>query len=644
MQWDDLRLMVLIQPDDSIRLVTSKVLIWDAEGMILPATCTKVLWRSFAIGNSADYVSIPRLVEENADLLRSRYLAWIFELGETPVKGRRLIDCLEIRAGFSYWWMTLLAEKCNFAKSPQIDDAIRLLAFFDWATGRALEKITLASDNKSLSECLSSWCKKSGVAFEWQRLPKRVVPLSWVRRAYALLPAPTQALTWLLRYLIERWPLRGVGLEGWRRTTGSMTFVSYLFNLGPEAAKLGRHESRYWGPLPELLKREGYETNWLHFYVKDTHVPRAKNAATVIRGFNRTARHGEIHVTLDTFLNQRVILRTLKDWVRLLGMKWSIKEVLSPTVGLHGDLWPLFVEDWQESMSGRTAIANLLQYNLFECALKYLPKQRVGVYLQENQGWEFGFVSAWKAAGHGRLVGCPHSTVRFWDLRYFFDPRTYHRVGKNFLPLPDQVAVNGPAATSAYVLGGYSVDDLVQVEALRYLYLESVKMLPTQSDTGAVQGLRLLVLGDYLPSNTLLQMSLLHRAAASLPTGTMIAVKPHPACPILPEDYPDLQITLVVAQVADLLAKCDVAYASAVTSAAVDAYCAGVPVISVLDPTKLNLSPLRSVLGVHFVSTPDELKDAIVLLASASVDQTKKDLFFFVDTSLQRWQRLLLQS
>ena len=25
---------------------------------------------------------------------------------------------------------------------------------------------------------------------------------------------------------------------------------------------------------------------------------------------------------------------------------------------------------------------------------------------------------------HGQTVGCAHSTVRYWDLRYFFDPRT----------------------------------------------------------------------------------------------------------------------------------------------------------------------------------------------------------------------------
>ena len=83
-----------------------------------------VLWCSYDPKGCNDVVSIPCLVEENSESLRSRYLEWIYDLGEIKINGKRIVDHLEIRSGFSYWWMTLLAEKCNYAKSPQIDDAI----------------------------------------------------------------------------------------------------------------------------------------------------------------------------------------------------------------------------------------------------------------------------------------------------------------------------------------------------------------------------------------------------------------------------------------------------------------------------------------------------------------------------------------
>lgn len=618
-----------------------KIIIWDAEGSPPTGDWTTVLWRGFGDEITPGAVSIQKLVEANADALRKRYLAWVYDLGETRIKGRRLVDHLALRPGFSYWWMTLLAEKCNFAKSPQIDDAIRLMAFENWVSGQAVSHIVFVSASSSLAECMRMWCAKLGVAFTWRRLPKQSAHLSWIRRCYQFLPLTLQALAGLLHYLVERWPLRGVGLKGWRQTDGRITFVSYLFNLVPDAVKAGRYESRYWAHLPDDLHSEGCNTNWLHLYVKDALLPGAGKAADTIRDFNKAGRL-QNHVTLDAFLTARVIFKALSDWSRLAWMGRRLQQLISSTGREGFDLWPLFAEDWRQSTGGSTAMSNALNLGLFQSAMKSLPKQRIGVYLQENQGWEFGLIHAWKAAGQGCLIGSPHSSVRFWDLRYFFDPRSYSRVGNNPLPLPDQVALNGKAATDAYLAGSYPVKDLVQVEALRYLYLDEVRDRPAADSSASKGCLRLLVLGDYLLSNTRLQMRLLEQAAQSLPTGTIITVKPHPVCPIKPVDYPGLSMTVTMSPIFTLLPDCDVAYASAVTSAAVDAYCAGVPVVAVLDPNTLNLSPLRGCEGAFSASTPEELVHALISAVSTPRSADTKQIFFTLDLALPRWRKLLL--
>ena len=102
-----------------------RLLIWDAVDNLPSVKDDVVFWRSYNTLESETIFSIPKLVEENADKLREKYLALIHDLGESKIKGRRVVDHLEIRPGFSYWWMTLLAEKCNFAKSPQIDNTIK---------------------------------------------------------------------------------------------------------------------------------------------------------------------------------------------------------------------------------------------------------------------------------------------------------------------------------------------------------------------------------------------------------------------------------------------------------------------------------------------------------------------------------------
>jgi surface carbohydrate biosynthesis protein (TIGR04326 family) len=630
----------------NVRVINSgleKVVIWDAEGLPLLDDGTTVFWCRFLGVSLLNVISIPQLVEKNADTLRARYLAWVHELGDLSILGRRLVEYFQFRVGLSYWWMTLFVEKCNFAKSPQIDDAIRLLAFTDWAAGRTIGCITLVSANHSLAECMRLWCEKSGVPFEWQHLPKPSIHLSWVRRIYAALPLIVQALIWLVHYLVSRWPLRGVGLHEWRKTEGRVTFVSYLFNLVPDAVKVGRYESRYWATLPGVLEKDSCKTNWLHLYVKDAAFPDAHKAAQVIRDFNNAAQGVQNHVTLDAFLSVRVVLKSLSDWGRLAWTGWRLERMISAAPE-HRNLWPLFAEEWWQSTCGVTALNNTLNFRLFEAAMGSASTQQVGVYLQENQGWEFGLIQAWRAAGHGHLIGTPHSTVRFWDLRYFFDPRSYSRSGTNPLPMPDQVALNGKAATDAYLAGGYPAEHLVQVEALRYLHLNDARAPLTAGSVGSKSCLRLLVLGDYLARNTQLQMRLLELAAQALPEGRSITVKPHPAFSIIPEDYPGLRMTIVTEPIAQLLTECDVAYSSAVTSAAVDAYCAGLPVISVLDATTLNMSPLRGCVGVYYASTSDELVRALRDIISTPHAVPPEQDFFTINKELPRWRKLLLDN
>lgn len=620
------------------------VVVWDSQEASPASDRVTVLWRSFGAASVPHAVSIPKLVEANAAALRSRFLSWIYDLGETVIGGRRLLNHMELRPGFSYWWMTLLAQKCNYGASPEIDDAIRMMTFDAWATDRALESVTLASANRPLADCMRLWCAKSGVTFKWECLPGPDIRSPWTRRVYNGLPLFLQAWSWLVHYAMNRWPLRGVGVKEWQQAEGRTTFVSYFFNLAPGSAAEGRYESLYWAHLPDTLLREGCKTNWLHLFVNDGALPEVGEAAHTIRNFNKAGGGAQVHIPLDAFLTGRVLLRTVRDWLKIAWAARSLWKRVAAVASEGVPLWPLFEADWRRSMVGPTAMGNSLSLNLFESAMKSLPRQRIGVYLQENQGWEIGLIQAWRAADHGQLIGCPHSTVRYWDLRYYFDPRSYNRKSDHQLPLPDRIAVNGGAAMNAYLGGGYPADQLTEVEALRYVYLEQFGAADGSDSTSSKKACRLVVFGDYLPGSTQMQMRLLELAVPFLPIGTSITVKPHPACPIKREDYPGIPMTITMAPVRTLLFQSDVAYTSEMTSAAVEAYCAGLPVISVRDPNTLNLSPLLGREGVVFVSTPNELAHALNSSANKPCLAKKDPEFFALDADLPRWKQLILEA
>lgn len=615
----------------------STLLVWDADSSPPKTAGKTALWRSIADASSSNHVSLPLLVEANAESLKRRYLSWVYELGEVKVGGRRLIDQLQLRPGFSYWWMTMLAEKCNYSKSSQIDHVIRLLAFEEWAVEQSFNHLILASSDERLADCFRVWCAKSDLSFEWRRMPVE----EGGRSRFKWLPHSARAVIWLFRYLVRRWPLKGVGLSAWRHAAGRATFASYSLNLKADAARAGKFESQYWGPLPEILRSSESKSNWIHLYVEDSLLPTAKKAAETFRRFNAVEKGVQTHVTVDTFLGWSVVCKSLRDWLRFRKFAKFLPSNICPSSGTGFDFWPLFQDEWRRSLEGQEGLSNFLSCNLLDSALRALPTQDVGVYLQENQAWEFAFIHAWQAAGHGRLIGTPHSTVRYWDLRYFFDPRNYLRTGNNDLPLPNRVALNGAAAMNVFHAGKYPPEQLVEVEALRYLYLDGSgvvgRVLPPKADTPR----RILVLGDYDAIHTRKQLRLLEKTVHLLSENLLITVKPHPAFPIRAADYPGLKVKITNRVLSELLAEADIAYSSSITSAAVDAYCAGVPVVSLLDPSTLNMSPLRGRQGVRFVNTPEQLAHALV---SDDVDLPRDfcaDDFFCLDNAIPRWRNLL---
>lgn len=617
------------------------LLVWDSEGQPPEGNWIPVLWGAFGNDGEPAAHSIPRRVEERAESLRARYLAWIHDLGEVPIHGVRLVDCLGLRPGFSYWWMTLPAA-VSYGGSTPIYKAVRMLALEGLAGELSAGKIILASGDKALAGATRAWCRNANLGFEWRRLKTAREQASFWKRMYRWLPYPIQATAFLLHYLKQRWPLKQV--ENSKDTVSGkrVTFVDYLIHLNPKDSAAGRYGSHYWTDLIPALRADGVQANWLHHYVGHGAVPTAKHARDLIARFNQNGADGiGSHATPDGALGWSVIRDVGRDYGRIVRAGLRVHEVrdhFRPENSLV-DLWPLFEQEWQRSIFGSLAVANCLHINLLEHTLKHLPHQELGVYLLENQPWEMAYVHAWKSAGHGRLVGAPHSTVLFWDLRYFFDPRSYRRSGNNDLPLPDQVALNGPAMIAAFRGGAFPEERIVAVEALRYLFLVGTNPDGNRARAPSSGPLRVLVLGDFFPAITRQQMRWLSNAAAALPRDTRYVVKPHPGFPVMANDYPSLQLQITASPLPELLGDCDVVYTSNLTSAAVDAYCAGVPVVSVLDGEAFNMSPLRGLPGVAYVTGPGELVHALGHVRDRN--EAMNQAYFCLDNQLPRWRRLL---
>ena len=627
-------------------LVSSPITVWDDERRIPDGIGDVLAWRSFAEGRTV--ASIPHHLEENADRLKAKYLEFIHDLGQCHVLHRRVVEHFDTGTGFSFWWMTHLAEKSPF-KSPRVYDCLRLMALEDMLLDRRPARVHLVGSDRILAFAIRTLCHNVEISFTWKRTRSPRVRRPF-RQVYRGLPAGVQGVLSLAKYLVTRWPLRQHRTPGWYSGENAVFLCSYFFNIDPVEGGAGRFYSRQWEGVPRLIHEMGGRTNWIqHFLLEEG--PDAKTGLRWIRLFNRDPDRQGCHAFLESYLTWQVVRRVVKRllWLRIVARR--LKDVPSAFYprGSAAWLWPMLERDWWRSLAGPTAATNCLWIELFEAACRQMPRQRLGLYLCENQGWERALLNAWRRHGHGEIIGVPHATVPFWHLNYFDDPRSVRPAGSCAMPVPDRVALNGPMAWGSYVTAGYPVDQLVEVEAMRYQYLSAFaagdenrrsRSHEPAASSNERKSLRVLILGDISVDLTLRMLDCMGGAVARMNGRLLLTLKPHPVGGITRELYPGLAFELTDRPLAEIISDFDVAFSSNATSAGLDALLAGLPVAVFLEPTEFNLSPLRELPGVRFVTTPKQLAIALQTPPSSARTPAPGD-FFWLDMGFSKWRELL---
>ncbi len=612
-----------------------KLIVWDSPEPSADNGPGVYCWNGYAeTGNTH---SLFRYVDRHGERLRAKYLAWISDLGEGRVDGKRLIDHLAFKDGLSYWWMTLFAEKSIY-KSP-LSAAIRLLALEEIIIEQKPDKVLLVSADSILHETISKLCENLGIKYQWNRLRKDWRRFS-IRNIYNRLPHTVRALINVVRYVGACWPLKRVERDRWFSGDEAIFICSYFIHLDKESCSKGNFYSRQWEILPAFLHASGFRTNWIQHYLKSSVVPSPGVAMDWVKRFNQYPREQGFHAFLDTFLSWRIVMLVLKRWMHLLVTTLRLRggelEVLFQPQNSHITLWPLMRHDWYTSMCGTEAIHSLFKIELFDAAMQRIPRQTIGLYLCENQPWERAFIHAWRKHGHGRLYAIVHSTVRFWDLRHFADLRSLQSTGQHLMPQPDLIALNGEAAKDIYREAGIPMDNIIECEALRYLHLSAVQ---TEKRHRRDVCKNVLVLGGIMAKPTKKLLKLLEAGSHFLADTFMFTVKPHPNCMIKAEDYPSLHLEIVMDPLGDIMKDFDIAFTVNSTSSSVDAYLAGLSVVVMLDENELNLSPLRALKDIVYVTNPTELAEA--LQNARQRKRMEVESYFWLDAKLPRWRQLL---
>jgi surface carbohydrate biosynthesis protein (TIGR04326 family) len=604
------------------------VYIWDSKDP-LPSEDNLIITTDFS-EESGKLISIPVYIEQNDKHIRDLFLKWTFDLGERKIGSKRLIDLLSIDKDFSYWWMSPFIETHPY--NFPVKNAIFLFALDEIIKNIEPKSIILKTNQNWLMQTVMDFCKRKGIKFENQKsisFDESIKESASVSSSRIML----NALRSIARHIIRIRKYKESPNLGWISDSKSILLSGYFVNFNKTEAEKGIFKSAYWGDLPEILTQTGYSINWLHHNSYSSPLDSLK----LVNNFNEVSGGKAFHTFAEGNFSFLVVLHVLIKWIRLNFLSLRTRNMeenfqISPS-GLSA--WPLFKDLWEDWIRGPQSIANLFVLETFINSLKAAPKQKIGLFILENNAFERAFAYAWKRNGHGLLVGVQHSTIRFWDLRYFNNQHILVDKGPDSLPQADLMAVNGPVAEGLLLDSNYPHERIVQVEALRYLNSESPEILKSKAIGDKKT---LLVLGDISYESTSATMNLLSHLPHKTKELLNILVKPHPICPIKRSDFPLINFELYHGSFNEIFRKECIIYGANSTSSCVDAYMTGQPVIIHHEQSSLNLSPLKGVNSVTFVSCSNELNKAITEILENGFKQVRPKDFFWLDKELPRWR------
>lgn len=577
-------------------------------------------------------LSVSEYIEHNSDHVRSIYLQWVFEMGQQRIRGNRsLSEILNIQDGINLWQMSLVAEK-SIWKTPEILNALQIIALHELLLTYQVDHVELLDSDAILSQMVQQVCDILGTSFSTRGAPKNthIVRTDTHKRRISASYA-------LLKYAVRRIPYVVLAEKSrLKHFNPKFVLVSYLHNFTIDSTNSTEPvKSDYWGPLVSKGIGHTAEKLWIEIPPNSDSMRIAFREALEVRRINKLLGSSEKHVILHSYLSLRSVIKAFNLFREQVKNASDLSGAINLPTSQGIDLSPLLKNAWIDSIIGATALRNILWALLFQSALEKYAESSTCIYLQENQAWEISLLNTWRSKRRGKIIGFPHVTLRYWDLRYFFDPRNFMSRTTKFA-FPDITIANGDYAMSQLIKGGIQPNFIRKAEALRYLNLRK----HSQRRTSTSNQNRVLIVGEYDEVHMKLFTSWIIRQQILGQHDTTVIVKPHPSQPLTKDLFQSLQVEITNKPLTELFDEVDLVLTGSTSSAAVEAYLSGVPLITITSDDSMNFGPLRGFSTVS-LTMKEQLTASHVTNAQTFANQPADESYFYRDAEIPAWKALL---
>ena len=568
---------------------------------------TKILrldWDSNQCSNGI--ISILEYINGHQNQIRNLYFNLLNNISKNKNNKTSLNELYSYKNGYNLWEMSTVLES-SFYKT-NISEIIKFLAIDIIIQHHNPSIIHLINAPARINNLLQEYCLKNKITFTRHKSKRAEFSL---KNSFFFTRGLIHILkTFKINFLSFK--KKQIFFSG----NNSIFIASYLAHLNRKKLSDNKFGTNLWGDLPEKLNNQGKKINWLHIPTDTISPDKLFNKLGVDRKDDYAT-----HNFITSYLNFSSWLTILIDYWRI-SLKSLFYKFSFEYRGVN--IFPLFKKAYYSSTKGTVLAENLIFLSCFDSLFKNIPTQKIGFYLQENQGWELGFVNAWKKYNHGVLLAIQHSTVSFWDLRY---KNRYYNGANSYSP--DFFGVNGNPAYEHFINFDYPKNKIIKLEALRYLNKPNNNKKNVNEKT-------ILILGDIIEKNTLNMLNIILPYTLNNDSFNY-HFKSHPAQNISIDKNKYSMVKTVNSPLDKILDKYIGVICPSSSGAAVESYIYGLKTIVYVNQGDLNTSPLKDFNDAYFFSNHKEF----IKNMSFNFNKKSRSDFFYGGKNLNRWKNFI---
>lgn len=405
--------------------------------------------------------------------------------------------------------MSLINEKNPF-KSNGIYNCLKLLALEKIIQKKNVKRIYYKGNNFDLSKSLKLLCANYKLKFK----DKKKINIFFRFKIFEFLKGN-------LFFLVQL--IKNFNLSKNTKNYSNNSIFSYFVHF--TTIKNKKFQSNLWGDLPNYLNYKKKYINWFHFYIPSNEVRNSKIANLIKKKFN--LNNYENHNFINSYMNLNDFLKSYKSFLICFMknlFKFNSNIIFFSNKYSKTNFCFFLKDDFYSSFFGSSLIYNIMNIQIFDNLLKKIPKQKNGLYIIENQGWEYCFIKLWRKYNHGKLTSYFNSSMRYWDLRYLKNENDFQIKDEN----PDKYLINNYILDSETKKFGYPMNKVYRTNALRYQNLRPTRKIKKNK--------KILIVGDILFNETASLLDFVNNAVNELKSYKFY-LKPHPTMTISSINY-----------------------------------------------------------------------------------------------------------